>query len=53
MNPPLIKQSLRSKRLRNRCRKKDRAVLEHTYLISTCDSRGYARCAYCNAEFWV
>ena len=51
MNPPLIKQTLRSKNLRMRCRKKDRSVMEHTFLISSCSAEGIAHCAFCGARW--
>ena len=34
-----------------RCRKKDRLVLEHTFLISSCNDKGIAHCVYCGARW--
>jgi len=41
------------KRLKNRCRKSSKSFSkEHTWLISMCDERGNAVCAFCQARFW-
>ena len=47
------KQSTIKKRLRQRCRKSSKSFSkEHTWLISMCDERGNAVCAFCQARFW-
>lgn len=46
------KQATIKKRLRNRCRKSSKSFSkEHTWLISMCDEKGNAVCAFCQARF--
>ena len=48
-----MKQELKESRLRQRCRKSSKSFSkEHTWLISMCDERGNAVCAFCQARFW-
>jgi hypothetical protein len=48
-----MKQVLKETRLRQRCRKSSKSFSkEHTWLISMCDERGNAVCAFCQARFW-
>lgn len=40
------------KRLRSRCKKSSKSFSkEHTWLISMCDEKGNAVCAFCQARF--
>jgi len=37
--------------LRQKCRKKDRMLKKHTFLISSCTSEGMALCYFCGARW--
>ena len=51
-SPYRDRQAIIDKRLRSRCRKSSKSFSkEHTWLISMCDERGHAVCAFCQARF--
>ena len=48
----LMLQCDKKSRLYQRCRKSSKAFSkEHTWLISMCDDKGNAVCAFCQARF--
>ena len=47
-----MKQQFKKSRLYQRCRKSSNSFSkEHTWLISMCDDKGNAVCAFCQARF--